>query len=515
LADRPTFSILHTSARPAQWRAVYDTWLDWADRPEDVEYVLVIDPRWGFQYDGLDLVQSCWGLRTQDKIIVNTGRMCYVDGVNLAAAASTGRVLIVNADDQYPCEHWDSQLLNALDRATVKGKVGLEREVAIRISTGTPNEHERRIMVAPILSRALYDRWGYVFYPEYESMFSDNDFCEHALQDGVIVEAQNLVFPHRHPSFDQSVKVDAAYQRQNRQEAYEAGAAILARRRASGFGSKLAVVPSPLVPNTGKNLVICLPGEWFHSTWVAQNALQLCCHLFNRFKNVWPVMPVMSHVHMMRHGCFEYIKSLPQPVDYVLWIDDDNLLSPEHFEMLLNDLETNPQLAGAVGWCWIHPDARMSCGAFDEKGACHSFDYHKIIEVKDGDLIPIEWSGFPIVLHRGSVIDEIGEFPFRAILNDNWRTGITGEDTAFFMHATEKGLQFVCDRRVKVPHLKYGVPEPDWLMKEPRKTTAASEWGEPAAKPELTLAQFRAENDTNQNEDRASLLSWVRKVVGR
>ena len=44
-----TFSILHTSARPEKWREVYDAWIAAADHPEDVEYVLVVDERWGFK----------------------------------------------------------------------------------------------------------------------------------------------------------------------------------------------------------------------------------------------------------------------------------------------------------------------------------------------------------------------------------------------------------------------------------------------------------------------------------
>ena len=395
--------------------------------------------------------------------------------LSIAARNATGRVLLVVADDQFPCEQWDQVLSHKLPGET---------EYVARVNTGTPAEVDRNITVMPIVSRARYERLGYLLYPGYESMSSDNDLSEHAQQDGCFIDLQTPVFPHRHKWFEAAGRgqrfedwfptADMAYQMQNRPEAYELGAKMLAERRANGFGSKLAVVPNPAVPNTGKNLAICLPGEWFHSSWVAENALQLCCHLFNRFRNVFPVMPVITDVYKMRHIVFEYIKELPRRVDYVLWIDDDNLLTPAHFEMLWNDLETHPEISGVVGWCWIHPEARMSCGAFDEKHGAISFDYHKIMEAP-ADLIPIDWSGFPIVLHRASVIEEIGPFPFRPILNDGWTTGMSGEDTSFFERAGEKGLKFVCDRRVKVPHLKYGNPEPDWMMDAQRKGTSVAE----------------------------------------
>ena len=54
------FSILHTSARPGKWKEIYDAWLGAAKHPELVEYVLVIDPRWGFGYDThtIDAIKS-------------------------------------------------------------------------------------------------------------------------------------------------------------------------------------------------------------------------------------------------------------------------------------------------------------------------------------------------------------------------------------------------------------------------------------------------------------------------
>ena len=68
-AKKPRFSILHTSARPHAWRAVYDAWLAAADHPEDVEYILVVDERWGFD--------AGWNLQRVDSLparIRQTGR---------------------------------------------------------------------------------------------------------------------------------------------------------------------------------------------------------------------------------------------------------------------------------------------------------------------------------------------------------------------------------------------------------------------------------------------------------
>ena len=220
-AKKPRFSILHTSARPHAWRAVYDAWLAAADRPEDVEYILVVDERWGFMPDG---TFNAWiHSRVGNKLELNTGRRCYVEGVNIAAKHATGDILIVVADDQFPCEHWDSQLNSTLELRP--------NQFVFSVPTGTPSEFERGIIVMPIMSRALYEKWGYVLYPGYESMYADNDLCEHAKHEGVLITARHMpVFPHRHYLFTPGVDVDAVYAEQNRAEAYELGQRLLETR---------------------------------------------------------------------------------------------------------------------------------------------------------------------------------------------------------------------------------------------------------------------------------------------
>lgn len=268
------FSILHSSARPDQWRKVYDAWMSAAVHPELVEYVLCVDERWGFAGPEAfgSVHASLLETRQGDNLVVvwNTQRRCYVDGVNQAAEASCGRVLIVNADDQFPCEAWDERLVQVLERRgaelagagadpakwpdgvfveAFRGPLSWPQDFVIEVQTGTPAEHERGILVLPILSRARYERLGYVFFPEYESMYADNDFCSQARQDGVIIDARELpVFPHRHPLFDLSVRkpgvpwqeTDAAYKAQNSPEASRHGAAIFRWRQRMRFGEVLA-----------------------------------------------------------------------------------------------------------------------------------------------------------------------------------------------------------------------------------------------------------------------------------
>jgi hypothetical protein len=217
---RPIFSICHTTARPNEWRAGYEAWCAAAQSTLLFEYVLCLDERWGFDPQN---PPDVW--RSHTHIVWNQGRKCSVDGWNTAAAAARGQVLILNADDFRPPESWDKKLLEVIP--------DLKNEFVIEVSSSKPAS-EQRLLVLGILSRRRYERLGYALYPEYESMYSDNEFTEHARKDQVVIDARHLEFHHYHPMC-QEAPWDIVYDHQNQPRCYQEGAAILNRRRAEGF----------------------------------------------------------------------------------------------------------------------------------------------------------------------------------------------------------------------------------------------------------------------------------------
>jgi hypothetical protein len=213
-----TFSICHASARPLSWRKSYDAWMQRAEHPESVEYILGVH-----ESQAADFTDACNdGVRVE----INPARRCMVDGYTPAVKVATGSVLILDSDDIFPPEQWDSLLLESL-----AGRDPLVDDFVVQVASGG-HADERGLMVLPILSRARYERLGYAFYPEYESMYADDDFSEHARIDGAVIDARHLLFPHEHPPMSEW---DTVYHHQNRRESYAVGETILARRRATGF----------------------------------------------------------------------------------------------------------------------------------------------------------------------------------------------------------------------------------------------------------------------------------------
>ena len=500
----PLFSILHTSARPDKWRAVYDDWMSKAVRPEDVEYVLCIDKRWGFDARIARDAQEL-GIRVTE----NTGRRCYVDGVNTAAKASTGRILIVNADDQFACPSWDEALIRAIDGACGGGKwdpTVPDGGFVIEVSTGTPDEHERGIMVMPILSRARYERLGYVFYPEYESMFADNDFCESAREAGIVIDARHLMFPHRH-WINGKRSMDEQDQAQNRIEAFELGKRLLELRRNWHFRNDQGVNTFAVAtPQAGKEsadcsqskegasrtehiesgrldgaerppvLAICTPGEVFREEFVGM--LRRLDFFLQREFVVQPVMGHATEPWRIRQEMADGILSPEwQPrTDFVLWIDDDNLVTVEQFQMLyraLIDLKADV----VAGWCWIQYGEKEpykfvpSFGYFNEQ--------RNAIRYADAptqtEIVRADFTGFPCVLMRREALERAGAWAFRPIMDGGAISGMIGEDVSFCRRLKDAGVQLHVHTGVKVPHLKTRAIEPEYLVKDRAKGVMPTE----------------------------------------
>jgi len=478
VGKRPAFSIIHTSARPNEWRKVYDAWLASAVHPEQVEYVICIDERWGFpsQADAA-YGEELSGLRPQDRVIWNTGRRCYVDGVNLAAAASSGDVLIVNADDQYPCDKWDEALKTVIARQKWDDTEAVEKDdYVISVSTNTPKEHERNIMVMPILSRERYERFGWVFYPAYESMMADDDFCAMAKRDRCIIDARHLIFPHKHWINGQREK-DEQDRAQNSEQAYNEGAKLFAARKRINF----AGIPPKVEEVKDKSLpavVIMTPGNGFCGVWF-DAYVKLFGYMTSRY-NVATLRQYTSNAAITRTIMARQIQEqeFPTPIEFLLWIDDDNAITPEQLEMLMADLRNHPEYDAVVGWTWCGNDdsldvgrATISCGWLKDceptaDGQDVQFTKIRQITPKEmfeskTDLIEIGYSGFPVVLMRFSLLGKVGPRLFAPYADPRCEVGVGGEDVAFFARGTiRSGARYAVNRRVKVPHFKMRPIEP-------------------------------------------------------
>lgn len=119
------------------------------------------------------------------KLIINNNRSA-VDAINNAAKIADGDIFIVISDDTEPIKDWDLKILKE-----VEGKT----DWILKTQDGI----QPWIITMPIMDRAYYNRFGYIYHPDYLHMFCDTELTCVADITGRKIKS-NLMFPHKHYS---------------------------------------------------------------------------------------------------------------------------------------------------------------------------------------------------------------------------------------------------------------------------------------------------------------------------
>ena len=217
MSDAIGFSVVHPSRnRTTRAAQAIEEWTSRFSGHNRLEYIVSIDTD-DADIAGYRRIAEHYGTR----LLVNANRS-LVDAVNRAAQQATQDLLVVVSDDFGCPDGWDVALA---------GVVGERRDVAVLVHDGIFG----RIMTLPILGIEIYRRLGYVYHPDYFSMFSDDDLTCTVERLGKLVDARHLVFPHRHYKIGASA-LDETYARQNSNTAWWSGWRTFKQREIADFG---------------------------------------------------------------------------------------------------------------------------------------------------------------------------------------------------------------------------------------------------------------------------------------
>jgi hypothetical protein len=193
--EAPLISIIHPSRGRAQKSIqAIEKWVENARFP--FELIVSIDEDDTVKDAYVREYSARWLLNPNSnpakKIIVNNNRSA-VDAINNAAKESTGSIMIVVSDDTACPYYWDEKIIEA-----TRGR----EDFVLRVN----DEIQRWIITMPVIDRKYYDRFGYVYYPEYKHMFCDTEFTHVANLLGRVIYRNDLHFPHNHYSVRKSTK---------------------------------------------------------------------------------------------------------------------------------------------------------------------------------------------------------------------------------------------------------------------------------------------------------------------
>ena len=176
-------SIIHASFGRAELQALTAwKWIERTSGKHDIEYLLSIDKSDTSEYpDSISWKQDY----VTAKVIKNDTNTS-VAAINKAASKSTGDILIVISDDFDCPKNWDDLIVET---------VGDKTDWILKTQDGT----QPWIITLPIMDRAYYESYGYVYPPGYFHMFCD---CELTHQADITKckLTSDLLFKHDHYS---------------------------------------------------------------------------------------------------------------------------------------------------------------------------------------------------------------------------------------------------------------------------------------------------------------------------
>jgi glycosyltransferase involved in cell wall biosynthesis len=196
-------------------KQAHSEWMEKADTPQDIQYILSLDTTDNTVNDYNELFKD-----SNIKTLIYPNRS-IVDAVNNGAKHAKGDIFVVVSDDFSCPESWDILIKERLDTS--------KPELLHAYDTIT-NE----VCTLPIITKVFYDTFGFIYHPHYFSMFADNDITECAKIIGGYVEAFDLVFPHNHYVNGKN-KRDKTYDRENSKIAWEQGKRTYQGRKSRNF----------------------------------------------------------------------------------------------------------------------------------------------------------------------------------------------------------------------------------------------------------------------------------------
>jgi len=232
-------SLLHPSrGRPEKSLATDKYWLDRAGNV-DVELIVSVDandqPReYLSAYSNGSLIISMGEQVGNPKefympapgkskfFILVEDNSCVVEATNKAAARSTGDILVYLSDDFKCPENWGELLIREFEE---------DRPLLVKVDDCL-QKFDVPVLTIPIMNRALYERLGYFFHPDFKSMHCDEHLYWVTKKLNAMRLAPHLKFPHEHPA-NGKAQDDETYRRSAAN--WNQGKAAFERHKANGF----------------------------------------------------------------------------------------------------------------------------------------------------------------------------------------------------------------------------------------------------------------------------------------
>ena len=210
-------SLIHPSlGRAVQARKCYDHWMKTASGDHEYEWIVSLSKK------DATLEEYYQTFTNSDAVLVVTRSTNMVEATNEIAKLCAGQLIILVSDDMWSCELWDSKILHKFEMINGPG--------VLQVNDGITTLK----LTIPIMNREAYAKLGYVYHPDYISMFADDDLRKTALQHGMYFNGTDIMIEHQHYSVKKA-KYDKTYQSENSKLAWTKGEKVFFERAKKKF----------------------------------------------------------------------------------------------------------------------------------------------------------------------------------------------------------------------------------------------------------------------------------------
>lgn len=226
-------------------------------------------------------------------------------------------ILVLISDDQFcVTQDWDDIIAQAMPE---------HLDACLHFNDGNRGPE---LNTLPIMGRARYDKFGYIYHPSYVSMWCDNEFTE--VHRPIYID--RVIIVHRHPAYHADVKADAQLR------ATEAWNGV---DKNNYYVRKMVHNFNPRFPKL--TLGICtIPGremDYRRLRYVLDPQLHSDVEVI-----VDPRPSISATTGFKRQDLLDQALG-----EFVCFIDDDDLVAHNYVERILKALHENP-LTDAVGF---------------------------------------------------------------------------------------------------------------------------------------------------------------------
>lgn len=119
--------------------------------------------------------------------IISNNNKSAVEAINNAAKVCQGEIMIVVSDDTGCFNGWDK---------AIEGAIGSHTDFVLKVFDGIQDW----LCTMPVIDRVYYNRFGYIYHPDYKHLFCDTEFTHVADILKKMLWRNDILIKHMHYS---------------------------------------------------------------------------------------------------------------------------------------------------------------------------------------------------------------------------------------------------------------------------------------------------------------------------